>query len=106
MADREKVLTQLVEIGIGLDMAGYHNDAQCVRDALAMLREPARGWISVKERMPKRGNTCLVWLRGGGMTFMVFDGNHFVGGSAYSDDRITHWMLLPGAPEEEVSGDD
>ena len=39
MADRKKVLTQLAEIGIGLDMAGYHDDAQCVRDALAMLRE-------------------------------------------------------------------
>ena len=39
MADRKKVLTQLVEIGIGLDMAGYHDDAQCVRDALVLLRE-------------------------------------------------------------------
>lgn len=39
MTDREKVRTQLAEIGIGLDMAGYHNDAQCVRDALALLRE-------------------------------------------------------------------
>ena len=42
MADREKVLTQLAEIGIGLDMAGYHNDAQCVRDAIEMLREQER----------------------------------------------------------------
>lgn len=75
-------------------------------DVCEMLDEAPTvgGWISVKERMPERGNTCLVWLRGGGMTFMVFDGSRFVGGSAYSDDRITHWMLLPGAPEE-VSGD-
>lgn len=39
MADRKKVLTQLAELSICLDMSGYHNDAQCVRDALAMLRE-------------------------------------------------------------------
>ena len=39
MVDREKVRTQLAGIGIGLDMAGYHNDAQCIRDALALLRE-------------------------------------------------------------------
>ena len=39
MADRKKVLTQLAELGIGLDMAGYHDDAQCVRDTLALLRE-------------------------------------------------------------------
>lgn len=39
MPDREKVLTQLAGISIGLDMAGHHNDAQCVRDALALLRE-------------------------------------------------------------------
>jgi len=39
MADREKMLTQLAGIGIALDMAGYHADAQCVRDVLALLRE-------------------------------------------------------------------
>ena len=39
MADREKVLNQLAGIGIALDMGGYHADAQCVRDALAMLME-------------------------------------------------------------------
>ena len=48
MTDREKVLTQLAEIGMGLDMAGYHNDAQCVRDALALLREqePVK-WLKI-----------------------------------------------------------
>jgi hypothetical protein len=39
MSDREIVLIQLEGVGIGLDMAGYHTDAQCVRDALALLRE-------------------------------------------------------------------
>lgn len=49
MVDREKVRTQLAGIGIGLDMAGYHNDAQCVRDALALLREQEPRLLSVDE---------------------------------------------------------
>ena len=79
---------------------GEPNGVICTVGCLLRKEPTVGGWISVKERMPDRGNTCLVWLRGGGMTFMVFDGSRFVGGSAYSDDRITHWMLLPGAPEE------
>jgi len=39
MPDREKILKQLAGIGIALDMDGHHADAQCVRDALALLRE-------------------------------------------------------------------
>lgn len=40
MTDREeKMLNQLAGIGIALDVAGYHADAQCVRDALALLLE-------------------------------------------------------------------
>ena len=40
MTDREeKMLNQLAGIGIALDMGGYHADAQCVRDALALLME-------------------------------------------------------------------
>ena len=39
MTDREKLLIQLEGVGTGLDMAGYYVDAQCVREALAMLRE-------------------------------------------------------------------
>lgn len=73
-------------------------EAKLTLDSMPTVEMP--GWISVQDRLPERGNTCLVWLRGGGMTFMVFDGSRFIGGSAYSDDRITHWMLLPGAPEE------
>lgn len=108
MADREKVLTQLVEISIGLDMAGYHNDAQCVRDALALLREPARGWVSVTERMPEEGGEYIAF---DGET--VFGAYYEIGTSGtgwtdategYDDFRVTHWMPLPGAPEE-VSGD-
>ena len=39
MLDREKMLKQLAGIGIALDMDGYHADAQCVRNALTLLRE-------------------------------------------------------------------
>lgn len=43
MTDREeKMLNQLAGIGIALDMGGYHADAQCVRDALALLMEQDR----------------------------------------------------------------
>ena len=33
------MLIQLEGIGNGLDMGGYQDDAQCVRDALSLLRE-------------------------------------------------------------------
>ena len=39
MTNMEKMLKKLAGIGIALDMDGYHADAQCVRDALALLKE-------------------------------------------------------------------
>ena len=109
MADREKVLTQLAGIGIALDMAGYHDDAQCVRNALAMLREPARGWISVKERMPEPNVSVLlaVYDRDHGYTYRTvawlntsgdWDSND--DGFNQGDEDVLYWMPLPKPPEE------
>jgi len=39
MPDREKVRKTLIGISFALDMDGHHNDAQAVRDALALLKE-------------------------------------------------------------------
>lgn len=115
MADRKKVLTQLAELGIGLDMAGYHNDAQCVRDALALLREPARGWVSVKDRLPEKKQTVMVSLVSeidghrmkrpqlgypaddtGDMWYIVPWGERAVD----IDFKVTHWQPMPKPPEE------
>jgi len=114
VADRKKVLTQLAEIGIGLDMAGYHDDAQCVRDALAMLREPARGWISVKDRLPENRSMCLTYSPKGKMrvaqAFLPNPDDHpndcwwSVHGQGAHYVAVTHWMPLP-EPPEEVSED-
>ena len=49
MLDRKKVLTQLARIGIELGMAGYHNDSQCVRDALALLRDQEPHLLGLEE---------------------------------------------------------
>ena len=49
MTDREIVLIRLEGVGVGLDMAGYHADAQCVRDVLSLLREQEPRVMTLEE---------------------------------------------------------
>ncbi|WP_309599661.1 DUF551 domain-containing protein [Klebsiella pneumoniae] len=55
------------------------------------------GWIPVSERMPERGD----WLVTDGCDFDVqlFNGEQFIPGFVW-EDKITHWMPLPAAPQE------
>lgn len=54
-------------------------------------------WIPVSERMPERGD----WLVTDGCDFDVqlFNGEQFIPGFVW-EDKITHWMPLPAAPQE------
>ncbi|HFD3866080.1 TPA: DUF551 domain-containing protein [Klebsiella pneumoniae] len=54
-------------------------------------------WIPVSEQMPERGD----WLVTDGCDFDVqlFNGEQFIPGFVW-EDKITHWMPLPAAPQE------
>ena len=60
MIDREKVIKALEGIGIALDMDGHHNDAQAVRDALALLREQEPRALTLDE--VRRNREWVVWI--------------------------------------------
>lgn len=58
-------------------------------------------WIPVSERMPERGD----WLVTDGCDFDVqlFNGEQFIPGFVW-EDKITHWMPLPAAPQGVIHG--
>ena len=78
------------------------------RDA---LREKQR-WIPVTERMPNTipcnagteySEAVIVWTTGNKAMIAVWDGIDFICPTDFWEawgEEITHWMPLPGAPEE------
>lgn len=58
-------------------------------------------WVPVSEKLPERGD----YLVSDGRDFDVqlFNGEQFIPGFVW-EDKITHWMPLPAAPQE-VKGD-
>ena len=70
--------------------------------AIEKLRAERR-WIPVSERRPESGETVLVWHYGD-VQMAWF--NHFTNGVAYFvrdthyNLQPTHWLPLPGPPEE------
>lgn len=71
------------------------------------------GWISVKERLPKNGQSVLGWDTE--HEYLVVCEYHRNRRNIYGDDKsgfhevmsghhlplVTHWMELPAPPEEE-----
>jgi len=58
-------------------------------------------WISVKERLPRSGDTVLVYYRRG--DYRRMDIVRYVGSWVTVDwyTKVTHWMPLPEPPEKE-----
>lgn len=54
-------------------------------------------WIPVSERMPERGDYLVT--DGGDFDVQLFNGEQFIPGFVW-EDKITHWMPLPAAPQE------
>lgn len=83
-------------------------EAEAERDA---LREKQR-WIPVTERMPNTipcnagteySEAVIVWTTGNKAMIAVWDGIDFICPTDFWEawgEEITHWMPLPGAPEE------
>jgi len=72
-------------------------------------------WISVKDRLPEKGDRCLICINFGS-TFIEpsvhdaqFTGSTFrrgrakvpVSGVSDDDTVVTHWMPLPDLPEKD-----
>ena len=54
-------------------------------------------WIPVSERMPEYGDYLVT--DGRDFDVQLFDGEQFIPGFVW-EDKITHWMPLPAAPQE------
>ena len=54
-------------------------------------------WIPVSERMPERGDYLVT--DGSDFDVQMFNGEEFIPGFVW-EDKITHWMPLPAAPQE------
>lgn len=65
------------------------------------------GWVSVKSRMPEPPAQCLVYsdksYRPRGMETATYTNMGWMTATYFPE--ITHWMLLPEAPEPPNGGD-
>ncbi len=58
-------------------------------------------WIPVIERMPERGDYLVT--DGCDFDVQLFNGEQFIPGCVW-EDKITHWMPLPAAPQGVIHG--
>lgn len=63
------------------------------------------GWISVEDRLPELATLALVYDAGSGKMAVAryIANNQWVLPAFFP--AVTHWMLLPGAPKEDVDDD-
>ena len=79
-------------------LAGY----QAAKDEMNSSNN-SNGWISVKERLPEEGATCLVTCHEERYTIAEYDGIKWtsLNSIAYYHPTVTHWQELPEAPKGE-----
>lgn len=53
-------------------------------------------WISIKDRLPERGQTVIAWVLMGEM----LSSYHLMQYISQWNEDITHWMPLPEPPKE------
>lgn len=76
--------------------------------AIKLLKaQEAQGWISVKDRLPKHGQTVLAWEVSGFVYVDNYDGEHDIFKIAYNNcGTVTHWQSLPEPPKEDKDDDE
>ena len=64
--------------------------------------EPKQEWISVKDRLPEKGQGVLCFCAGNLANFYMWTGEEWEDSYGYYeyDDIISHWMPLPEPPEK------
>lgn len=103
-------MARLIEVDLGAvekkfynDLAAHYHDSYGrgftagLKAMFGFLKEqptiePKQEWISVKDRLPEKGKSVLVYWDDG------FDIGEYVGGEVGDD---VYWMPLPEPPERE-----
>ena len=67
-------------------------------DGMALVKNDATGWISVKDRLPEIGAKCLVYADGKMTVAKHIAHNEWITGIFFPVP--THWMPLPEPPKE------
>ena len=109
LSEIKKLQKNLCWKDLEVDAAEWKQErAEAERDA---LQEKQR-WIPVTERMPNTipcnagteySEAVIVWTTGNKAMIAVWDGIDFICPTDFWEawgEEITHWMPLPGAPEE------
>ncbi|HCF8244333.1 TPA: DUF551 domain-containing protein [Klebsiella pneumoniae] len=106
------MLRRWLAFGHGMQNAGCQLPHNLIAETEVMLAaapqspgsEPATvpgKWIPVSERMPERGDYLVT--DGGDFDVQLFNGEQFIPGFVW-EDKITHWMPLPAAPQGVIHG--
>ena len=72
------------------------NCIEKLQEQIAELRS-AQEWISVKDRLPEKPMKCLVYTKRG--EYGGYEITYYNEGFYLQYANVTHWMLLPDAPE-------
>jgi hypothetical protein len=88
-----------------------HGDRKTLRTLqacfLAGYQAAARQWISVKDRLPEKDHTVLIYTREHEIYMAkIYENNEAWPisnscGCCGREEKFTHWMPLPEAPKEE-----
>ncbi|HCU1187885.1 TPA: DUF551 domain-containing protein [Klebsiella pneumoniae] len=78
------------------ELAAAPHDTPALNPVQSVVTVPGK-WIPVSERMPERGDYLVT--DGCDFDVQLFNGEQFIPGFVW-EDKITHWMPLPAAPQE------
>lgn len=109
----ERILKAVAECGIHVDrdelLKALAYDRNQYEKGFEDGKADALRWISVKDRLPKDGETVLVFDQIEKITAFTFAKDSVYGKCWYDDyeqginlDWVSHWMPLPEAPKEDA----
>lgn len=81
------------------DEPAAYTAGRALRAALESALKPQEGWISVDERLPPACQFVLVYRFISGKYRVDIDYISSRPAECVEDDRISHWISLPAAPQ-------